>query len=83
MPKVLNKKGLIKAMTGARKFQKAVTNDEEDVAWREWTDACNETFGDTIKSLNASRMKSLTRELHWCKNETVIKVFEALGYEIK
>ena len=40
-------------------------------------------FGDLTLSRRANQLKDLTRDLRDFKNETVIKVFQALGYKVE
>lgn len=76
------RKDLLNVMAKVRKYYKA-EDEESDDAWAEWRDACIKTFGNPIKSLRSMRLKDLTRDLRHYNNETVIKVFQTLGYEVR
>lgn len=81
--KVIIKKDLLQLMAECRKYHKAESGSvEEQIAYKEWVELCNKTFGDTMFSKKASRLKDLTRYLRDFDNKKVIKVFQALGYKV-
>ena len=79
--KVIIKKDLLQVMAKCRKYFNSEddTNDTFYIAWR---DACRKAFGNELKSLRVMHLKDLVRELRHYDNKTVIKVFQALGYEV-
>ena len=79
--KVIIKKDLLNVMAKVRKYRKAETEEESDKTWVEWYHACKETFGDMSKK-RPDILKNLTFHLVSFDNKTVIKVFQALGYEV-
>ena len=82
--KVINKKLLLQTMAKVRKYYKTEwQGEEEDVAYEEWRTLCEKTFGDLVLSRTANILKDLSRDLHEFNNETVIKVFQALGYKVE
>lgn len=83
-PKIIEKKLLLQLMTQLRKYYKAeMGGEEEDAAYEEWKTLCKKAFGDFLLSRRANQLKELTRDLREFKNETVIKVFQALGYKVE
>lgn len=82
-PKIIEKKLLLQLMAQLRKYYKAESNsEEENAAYEEWRTLCEKAFGDLTLSRRANQLKDLTRDLRDFKNETVIKVFQALGYVV-
>lgn len=66
-----------------RKYYKAeINSEEENAAYEEWKTLCVKAFGDLTLSTRANQLKDLTRDLRNFRNETIIKVFQALGYVV-
>lgn len=82
--KTILRKDLLEVMAKCRKCYKAESGSmEEYYAYKEWVELFSKTFGDPKKSFRFMHLKDLTRALIHYDNKTVIKVFQALGYEIK
>lgn len=82
--KIIEKKVLLQLMAQLRKYYKAEDDsEEENAAYEEWKTLCKKAFGDLTLSRRANQLKDLTRDLRDFKNETVIKVFQALGYKVE
>ena len=82
--KIIEKKLLLKLMAQLRKYYKAEDDsEEENAAYKEWRTLCEKAFGNLTLSRRANQLKDLTRDLRDFKNETVIKVFQALGYKVE
>lgn len=83
-PKIIEKKLLLQLMAQLRKYYKAEDDsEEENAAYEEWKTLCQKAFGDLTLSRRANQLKDLTRDLREFKNETVVKVFQALGYKVE
>ena len=83
-PKIIKKKVLLQLMVQVRKYYKAESDsEEENAAYEEWRTLCGKAFGNLTLSRKANLLKDLTRDLIDFKNETVIKVFQALGYKVE
>ena len=82
--KIIEKKVLLQLMVQVRKYYKAESDSEEENAtYEEWKTLCEKAFGDLTLSRRANQLKDLTRDLRDFKNETIIKVFQALGYKVE
>ena len=83
-PKIIERKVLLQLMAQVRKYYKAESDsEEENAAYEEWRTLCEKAFGKLALSKRANQLKDLTRDLIDFKNETVIKVFQALGYKVE
>ena len=79
--KTILRKDLLNVMAKCRKYFNS-EDDTNDTLYIAWRDACRKAFGNELKSLRVMHLKDLARELRHYDNKTVVKVFQALGYEV-
>ena len=86
MPRKTIKRDLLLCVINAyKKYEKSLSGDQEteDNAWQEWKDACVKAFPTDRRCYREwQTLKNISRDIGYKDFETIVKVYQALGYEI-
>ena len=86
MPRKTIKRDLLLCVINAyKKYERSLSGDREreDNAWKEWKDACVKAFPTDKRCYREwQTLKNISRDIGYKDFETIVKVYQALGYEI-
>ena len=83
--KTIKREDLENVIKAYNKYEKSLSGDQEieDNAWQEWKDACVKAFPTDKRCYREwQTLKNISRVLGYKDFETIVKVYQALGYEI-
>lgn len=82
--KVIKREDLESVIKAYKKYHQELDNGGEgDDEWKQWKDACVKAFPTDKRSYREfETLKSVSRVIGHKDFETIVKVYQALGYEI-
>ena len=82
--KVIKKDLLMQVRLSYIKYYNIIGDDlVEDSAWEEWKNACVKAFPCKKNTIEFIKLKDMSRTLKSEPFDTWVKVYQALGYEVK
>lgn len=81
--KTIKKRLLLLAFSKFKKYANSLNDVESDNAYDEWKKACEQAFPHDKRNYREyDLLKEMLRTLRYKDNDTVVRVYQALGYEI-
>lgn len=82
--KTIKKKLLLLAFSKFKKYNNSLNDIESDNAYYEWKKACEQTFPHDKRNYREyDLLKEMLRTLRYKDNDTVVRVYQALGYIVE
>ena len=82
--KIIKQKLLLLAFFKFKKYAKSLNDTESDNAYEEWKKACEQAFPHDKRNYREyDLLKEMLRTLRYKDNDTVVRVYQALGYTVE